>query len=233
MDDIEVEIQLCEGASLNWLDFGENDRIDFNHVVLNECFRSVKPFELARDEFPLNGKLLTLAISFDCPDLFLEHITIGNEIYLWFNGSMIGRGSIRRIIDLSNHLELIRSADLTDLIPTSKFHVERVARLELFGFPRLNSHLGQLLSWLQDLNWPVALPICKLLRNSGPEIIPELRRILRSSDSEWIYYTVTSLLPFLIPSIQAELLFDIKRYLETGQAGDYQEDIERFIQTVG
>ena len=71
-------------------------------------------------------------------------------------------------------------------IPTDKFDTEAIARARRVGFPTLAPLLPNLLTWLQDMNWPVARPVVELLRLAGPELASPIKSVLHSRDVIWI-----------------------------------------------
>lgn len=75
--------------------------------------------------------------------------------------------------------------DLSQYIPTDKFDEDAVRRAEAVGFPALDPVLPDLLMWIQDLNWPVARGLARLLAQAGPVIVPHIRAVLLSDDGEW------------------------------------------------
>ncbi|MBY0014090.1 MULTISPECIES: DUF5071 domain-containing protein [Paenibacillus] len=56
------------------------------------------------------------------------------------------------------------------------------------GYPRIRPILYELLSWLQDMNWPGSIIISKLLVSVGEPLIPYIKRALKEGDSIWNYW---------------------------------------------
>jgi len=56
------------------------------------------------------------------------------------------------------------------------------------GYPRIRPILYELLSWLQDMNWPDSIIISKLLVFVGEPLIPYIKRALKEGDSVWNYW---------------------------------------------
>ncbi|OUS33227.1 hypothetical protein A9Q94_20230 [Rhodobacterales bacterium 56_14_T64] len=80
--------------------------------------------------------------------------------------------------------------DLKDCIPKDKFDLAAIDRAVEAGFPQINPILPDLLEWIKDGNWPVALPTASLLSGAGPEIIPFVKSILNADDGMWKYWTI-------------------------------------------
>jgi Domain of unknown function (DUF5071) len=83
---------------------------------------------------------------------------------------------------------------LDDVVPADKYDVAAVGRASDVGWPDIEPVLPQLLTWIQDMNWPVAPAMCNLLVSIGEPLIPNLRPILNSDDAEWKYWLITGVL---------------------------------------
>jgi hypothetical protein len=75
------------------------------------------------------------------------------------------------------------------LVPKNKHDMELDKTMDLYwyNYTELQPIIPALLTWLQDLNWPVARPISTHLRKMLPEILPDLVPILESEDPVWKY----------------------------------------------
>lgn len=72
--------------------------------------------------------------------------------------------------------------------PSNKFDIEVINHLQLRKSDELIPLLPELLEWIQDMNWPVALPIVHLLSKQKTEnLIPDFISILDSQNSIWKY----------------------------------------------
>lgn len=65
------------------------------------------------------------------------------------------------------------------------------AVLERIGFPRLEEHLPALLERLQDLNWPGAREVLRLLAQADPAVVrPQLGKAMtrasQEDDDDWL-----------------------------------------------
>jgi len=80
--------------------------------------------------------------------------------------------------------------DLKECIPEDKFDLAAIDRAVEVGFPQINPILPDLLEWIKDGNWPVALPTASLLSGAGLEIVPVIKSILNGDDGMWKYWTI-------------------------------------------
>ncbi len=91
-----------------------------------------------------------------------------------------------------------------------KHDIEGVERIFALGYPAYRPYIPLLLSWLQDINWPIALPICLKLRGLGAEILPYLREIISGDDYIWQYWLILYLVAYLEPDVRQALKADVE-----------------------
>ncbi|WP_237690761.1 DUF5071 domain-containing protein [Paenibacillus caui] len=70
--------------------------------------------------------------------------------------------------------------------------------------------IPQLLEWLQDINWPIAEEIAKLLLEVPKETIPHIKDVLKTNDNIWkewcLRYLVSKFPQHLIIEFEPELI---------------------------
>lgn len=82
--------------------------------------------------------------------------------------------------------------------------------IEFLGFPKLYPYRSQLLEFLQDMNWPAAGYVARLLASSASMMLPEIRRVLQDeNDPLWHYW----ILLCVVPQLNAESLSILKETL--------------------
>ncbi|GLI09453.1 hypothetical protein YDYSG_54850 [Paenibacillus tyrfis] len=95
------------------------------------------------------------------------------------------------------------------LVPRNKFDFETVDLLKKLPPEKLKPALPQLFEWIQDINWPIARDIAKILVSCGCDTLTEIKKILRTPDEEWklwcLEYVVRELPKDLIVELQPEL----------------------------
>ncbi|MFZ6741640.1 DUF5071 domain-containing protein [Undibacterium sp. JH2W] len=98
---------------------------------------------------------------------------------------------------------------ISDLYPRSSHDHERVLAVIAAGPKAAEPMLEVLFMWLQDINYPIAMPIADFLITVGDPLIPHIKKILRSNDDMWIYwvlqYVVERLSPEHIHALKPEL----------------------------
>ncbi|WP_408894396.1 DUF5071 domain-containing protein [Paenibacillus taichungensis] len=100
--------------------------------------------------------------------------------------------------------------DLSELLPRDKHDFERVSNLKNINKKDLIKLIPELLEWLQDINWPIAVEITKLLLSVPQETIPYVRKVLEGGDDIWkewcLRYFVMELTEDLRQILQDELV---------------------------
>jgi hypothetical protein len=78
--------------------------------------------------------------------------------------------------------------DLAALLPQDKLDLHAVARVIERGYPAVEPLLPELLTWMQDLNWPVAQALRPFLASIGAPLAPHIRPIFETDDDVWKYW---------------------------------------------
>jgi hypothetical protein len=114
---------------------------------------------------------------------------------------------------------------IRNLIPKDKHDLDSVRRLERHTAEEINDILPDLFEWLQDINWPVAQELLKVLPQYGSVLLPYIEVALKSGDPQWQF----SVLQFLIrelPKDTSILLQDtIQRIAHDPTKGEILEEI--------
>lgn len=84
------------------------------------------------------------------------------------------------------------------------------------------------MTWLQDMNWPVAQALLPLLIGYQNETTPMATQILRpeQEDDIWKYWIITSFAPALSADNQRALMNDIRRIAWHPTAGERIETVD-------
>jgi hypothetical protein len=75
--------------------------------------------------------------------------------------------------------------NIFDLIPKDKSDDSNINKLKEINIKEIKPILGGLLEWIQDLNWPIAKKLIKILPRFHVELIPHIKNVLESNDDEW------------------------------------------------
>lgn len=124
---------------------------------------------------------------------------------------------------LINKLTYINEEDIPSLV----LYKSKIAAkaLKQIGYPRVKNIMPDLLVWLQDINWPVAMDIAELFVSIGKPALPLIKGVLLSDDYIWKSW----IMQYVISSWNKELINDLKdELLRVAQEVDIYEytDIE-------
>jgi hypothetical protein len=116
--------------------------------------------------------------------------------------------------------------EISNLLPRDKFDFERVNELKQLNNTDLIHLLPNLLEWLQDINWPIAQEIAKLLLNFPIEIVPHIKSVLQGDDDIWKYWCLSELVMEL--PIESKTLFkeELEKLANSPTPDEKLEDLD-------
>ncbi|MEH7349612.1 DUF5071 domain-containing protein [Gottfriedia acidiceleris] len=116
--------------------------------------------------------------------------------------------------------------EISNLLPRDKFDFEKVNELKQSNKSDLIPLLPNLLEWIQDMNWPIAKEIAKLLLNFPSEIVPYIKNVLQSDDDIWKYWCLYELV-MKFP-IESKILFkdEIEKLANSPTPDEKLEDLD-------
>jgi hypothetical protein len=112
-----------------------------------------------------------------------------------------------------------------EFIPVSKSDFSAIDKLNKTTNDQIKPHLLKLLEWLQDINWPVAIPIAERLAKVDKDIVPYLNTILTGEDPIWKYHVISNLLPRLKPEICESLMGEVVRIINQPTSSELAEEV--------
>lgn len=99
-------------------------------------------------------------------------------------------------------------------VPKSKGDDEAVENLWTCTFESVRADVPELLTWLQDMNWPVAYGVAKYLRPHVNEIEDELLNVLNGNDEQWKSCIMGGLIARSSQPTSEKLIAVVKRIAE-------------------
>lgn len=111
--------------------------------------------------------------------------------------------------------------DLLDALPLEKDDQVRVERVKSLGYPHVRPIIPHLLTWMSDINWPVAGHLVPFFRSIRGEITDEIRAVLRGSDLTQIYWV----LEYLVDDPDLQLAESLRSELVTLANGQDEEEV--------
>jgi hypothetical protein len=76
-------------------------------------------------------------------------------------------------------------SDLRELLPVDQDDVLAADRLVSLGFPAVGPLIPQMLRWVGNPEWPVAVPLIGFLSTLGAPAAPAVSTVLASRDAVW------------------------------------------------
>lgn len=101
--------------------------------------------------------------------------------------------------------------ELREVLPRDKDDFARVDMLVALGYPTVGPVLPHLLTWLQDINWPIAGRLGSFLASIGAPVVPLVRQVLRGDDDIWKHWVIRAVVMDLAPVVAGELRADLER----------------------
>ncbi len=95
--------------------------------------------------------------------------------------------------------------ELMSLVPRTKYDTECVQALADLGYPAIEPILPELLEWIQDMNWLVALVLAPFLASISLPLAPRLRLIMTGDDNLWKNWILRDVIG-RSPALLAELI---------------------------
>jgi hypothetical protein len=81
-------------------------------------------------------------------------------------------------------------ASIHSLVPKHKSDIATARLAAQAGYPAVEPILYDLLTWLQDCNWPVSHVIFDFLASIGAPLAPHIRRVFDGDDYIWQYWLI-------------------------------------------
>lgn len=80
--------------------------------------------------------------------------------------------------------------EISELIPKDKFDIETANKLPNYTYEELKPIIPELLTWIQDMNWPVSKPVANYLQTLTEHLSNDIIEILQGTDDIWKYWTL-------------------------------------------
>ncbi len=112
------------------------------------------------------------------------------------------------------------------IVPKDKYDLSSVRELGSKSDDDLEPHIGELINWVQDLNWPVALPICKRLSEYRKDFHKPLLKVLNSNDAIWKYNVITQIVTELGDPIPEKIIEPLVQIINSPSEEEKLEQVD-------
>ena len=114
-----------------------------------------------------------------------------------------------------------------NFIPTDKLDIQACKQLEIAPLNEVQPFISELLVWLQDYNWPVALFVKNKLIQFDEELIKPIKVVLSGNEVVWKYFILTELIPEVKISVVNSLQPELKQIAYSPSDDEKSEEIDK------
>lgn len=111
------------------------------------------------------------------------------------------------------------------MLPSDKFDVEAVAQIEHMRIDVIEPYLPELLTWVQDGNWPVAEPLATALAKLGAPVVPSVLAVLSGTDAIWKYWCIELLVKRLSRDARVQMQDQLLSLAQSPSLEEKQEGV--------
>ncbi len=116
-------------------------------------------------------------------------------------------------------------------LPRDKYDTASAETLVSLGWEKVLPVMPDILEWLQDINWPVALIFRPFLIDVGAPLAPFIKAVLATDDNVWKYGILVNVVT-QSPELAAELRSDLERLCSNPSAGEQLEGVSELAQEI-
>lgn len=109
-------------------------------------------------------------------------------------------------------------------LPQDKYDIEGATALLGAGWESIAPVMPQILTWMQDLNWPVAHILQPFLVTVGAPLAPFLREVFATDDEQWKYNVLVSIVGHS-RELATALRADLERMARNPTSGERLEGV--------
>ena len=121
---------------------------------------------------------------------------------------------------------------IQQLIPKDKSDIETAEKLSGHSYDEIKSIVPELLTWIQDMNWPVARPVADYLESISEHLTLDLLEILKGTDDIWKYWTLHVFGLWSKNPVDKRLMDEIKRIATTPTKGEQTEEVDQIARQI-
>lgn len=111
-------------------------------------------------------------------------------------------------------------------IPATKMDLDACWILAKTRDEEIRPYLVELVRWLADSNWPIAVPIINRLESVGTELVPVLLDVLKGSDHSWKYFLLSGLMLSCKPEVRELCMEEVVRIMNNPSASEREEEVD-------
>ncbi|PWL39934.1 DUF5071 domain-containing protein [Flagellimonas aquimarina] len=116
--------------------------------------------------------------------------------------------------------------NINKLIPKDKGDIETAEKLNRYAYEELKPIVPQLLTWIQDMNWPVSRPVAKYLESISEHLTDDIINILKGTDEIWKYWCIHVFGLDTDKAIDPRLMKEFKRIATNPTQQEVAEEVQ-------
>jgi len=113
---------------------------------------------------------------------------------------------------------------ICDCIPKDKSDFSHVDKLRNANTEDCEQIIGNLLEWIQDMNWPIAQEMMNILPRFQNKLVPHIKAVFQTDDAVWKYW-VLDLVKVLPLEIANQLRDDVERLVIYANPEEQREEV--------
>lgn len=121
---------------------------------------------------------------------------------------------------------------MEELLPRDKFDFERVEGLKHLSRDKVILLLPHLLTWVQDMNWPIAKTVCELILAFQKESVPYIKQVFATNDDIWKYGCLEFLIKQMSIDNKKQFQQDLVRLSKCPTEGERLEEVDRLAKVI-
>jgi hypothetical protein len=122
--------------------------------------------------------------------------------------------------------------NIQQLIPKDKSDTETAEKLFGYSYDEIKPIVPELLTWIKDMNWPVAKPVSNYLETISEHLTADILKILRGTDDIWKYWTLRAFCLGNKKPLDEILRDEIKRIIINPTAGEKTEEVDEIAREI-
>ena len=120
--------------------------------------------------------------------------------------------------------------DLKKIVPQDKSDIQFITELSKYNIKEVKEIVPELLTWLQDYNWPPAEHVGNYLSKFTNEIDEQIISILKGNDDIWKYWVISTLVLHSDVIPNEHILEEVKRIADTPTLSEKEEEVDEIAQ---
>jgi len=111
-------------------------------------------------------------------------------------------------------------------LPKDKFDFESLNKIKMMEKKYIIPLIPGLLEWIQDMNWPIAPEVVKILLDSPKEVVPYIKNVFSTDDDIWKFWCLEYLVKNLPSEDKKLLISELIRLISMPTEGEKLEEVD-------